>query len=266
MNPSNEETKVVKAIKEGLVKNEKEAALFQIIEEAKNDLVQAIKDIPSVEIPDQKDFPTSLEISNLPEIQKVEITNFPEQKEPIVNVSPTPVTVNQSDITVDTKQVADEVAKLDESLGKILIQVTKDENNIDKVMLVDENGKPIDLEKLGGGNRQGGVISGTFTIADEIKRTSYLSGTSANGTRDLTSASTWYAVPSTVPTSPYILVATVENSVGTVRFAFDNTGTPSSTNGNQAPSQLTVRLAANQVIYYASSSAGDDVNWTTKVI
>lgn len=95
---------------------------------------------------------------------------------------------------------------------------------------------------------------------------SVLGGTSTNGTRDLTSANTWYAVPSTVPTQPYILVVTQENAVGTIRFGFDNTGTPSATNGNQAPSQLTVRLAANQVVYYASSTAGDDVNWTAKVI
>ena len=93
-----------------------------------------------------------------------------------------------------------------------------------------------------------------------------LSGSSTNGTTDLTSANTWYAVPSTIPTSPYVLVATLENSAGTVRWGFSNSGTPSATNGNQAPSQLTVKLAANQVVYFASSTAGDDVNWTTKEI
>lgn len=92
------------------------------------------------------------------------------------------------------------------------------------------------------------------------------SGAGANGTRDLTSANTWYAVPSTVPASPYVLVVAVETTVGTIRWGYDNTGTPSATNGLQAPSMLTLRLAANQSIYFASSTAGDDVNWTTKVI
>lgn len=93
-----------------------------------------------------------------------------------------------------------------------------------------------------------------------------LSGVSVNGTRELTNANTWYAVPSIVPTSSYVLIVTIENQVGTVRFGFDNTGTPSATNGNIAPSQLEVKLEANQVVYFASSTAGDDVNWTTKII
>lgn len=93
-----------------------------------------------------------------------------------------------------------------------------------------------------------------------------LSGAGANGTVALTSANTWYAVPSTVPTSDYVLVATIENGLGTVRFGFSNSGTPSTTNGNPAPGELTVKLAANQSIYYASSTAGDDINWTTKIL
>lgn len=99
-----------------------------------------------------------------------------------------------------------------------------------------------------------------------LKGTSIPQGANVNGTVDLTSANTWYAVPSTVPTSDYILVIAIETSVGTIRWGYDNTGTPSSTNGLQAPSMLTLRLAANQTVYYASSTAGDDVNWTTKVI
>lgn len=93
-----------------------------------------------------------------------------------------------------------------------------------------------------------------------------LGGSSANGATALVSANTWYAVPSTVPMQPYILVATIEANAGTVRFGFDNTGTPSATNGNLAPGELKVRLAAGQVVYYASTTAGDDVNWSTKIV
>ena len=111
-----------------------------------------------------------------------------------------------------------------------------------------------------------------FSPATEEKQDSIitairpLSGAGANGTVALTSANTWYAVPSTVPTSDYVLVATIENGLGTVRFGFSNSGTPSTTNGNPAPGELTVKLAANQSIYYASSTAGDDINWTTKIL
>lgn len=91
-------------------------------------------------------------------------------------------------------------------------------------------------------------------------------GTSTNGTRALTLADTWYSVPSTVPTVDYILVVSIENSAGTIRWGFSNAGTPSATNGNLAPGHLDIRLAANQTIYFASSTAGDDVNWVTKEI
>lgn len=91
-------------------------------------------------------------------------------------------------------------------------------------------------------------------------------GASANGQRVLTNANTWYAVPSTIPTDDYILTATIETGVGTVRFGFDNTGTPSTTNGRMADGTLSVRLKAGQVVYYASSVALDSINWSTKII
>ena len=99
-----------------------------------------------------------------------------------------------------------------------------------------------------------------------LKGLSIPTGVGTNGTVALASADTWYAVPSTVPTSDYVLIVTLENSAGTIRWGYDNTGTPSATNGLQAPSMLTIRVKANQSIYYASSTAGDDVNWSTKVI
>ncbi len=91
-----------------------------------------------------------------------------------------------------------------------------------------------------------------------------LSGASTNGTVALAIADTWYQVPTTAPIEPYTMVVTLENAVGTLRWSFNNGGTPSATNGNIAPEQLTIDLAANQVIYYASSTAGDDVNFTYK--
>jgi hypothetical protein len=242
------------------------------ISEVKDEILSAIADKEVTEIPEPQEFPTQMEISNLPEIQKVEVTNFPtypEQKAPVFNYTAPEIHQGDTNVTVDTKEVADEIAKITAILNK------PESEEIEQTQILDEDGKVVDFKQLFrslneriANIRTGGGSS--LTVPQNLSVTNLginvLSGTSTNGTRDLTVANTWYAVPSTVPTQPYILVATVENSVGTVRFGFDGTGTPSATNGNQAPSQLTVRLDANQVVYYASSTAGDDVNWTAKVI
>jgi len=94
-----------------------------------------------------------------------------------------------------------------------------------------------------------------------------MSGAGIAGTKDLTSANTWYALPSSVPSSDYVLVVSKENVSGQVRWSFDNTSTPSSTYGNKFSTlDIIFELAANQVVYFSSSTAGDDLNWTTKII
>lgn len=101
---------------------------------------------------------------------------------------------------------------------------------------------------------------------ESLKGIKVPSGVTSNGTRELTLANTWYPVPSIVPTSPYILLASKETTSSVIRLAFDNTGTPSSINGNKSPDHFQMRLEANQVVYYGSLNAGEFVNWTTKVI
>jgi len=94
-----------------------------------------------------------------------------------------------------------------------------------------------------------------------------LSGASTNGTVALAVADTWYQVPTTAPTSDYVLVVSKENEAGTIRWSTTNSGTPSATNGNKfLTGSLKIKLAANEVIYFGSSTAGDDVNWITKII
>lgn len=110
------------------------------------------------------------------------------------------------------------------------------------------------------------AVTGTFYPTTQSVEEAGLAGTGTTGTLALASANTWYACPSTAPTNPYILIATIENSAGTVRMAFSNGTTPSAIFGNLAPGQLIIRLAASQVVYFASSTAGDDVNWTCKEI
>lgn len=223
----------------------------------------------SIEISNLQEFPSEIAISNLPEVQKVEVLNFPKQDAPIVNISPTSPIVNVDAPVVDIHQ--EEVVSELKTISNLLSK----EEKVEQVKILDKDGKIVDFKQLFAtlanfiSNPREMIRAGSWfptQSQNDLKGVAPLSGTSVNGTRDLTSANTWYSVPSTVPTSPYILVASIENAVGTIRFGFDGTGTPSATNGNQAPSQLTVRLTAGQVVYYASSTAGDDVNWTTKII
>lgn len=103
--------------------------------------------------------------------------------------------------------------------------------------------------------------------ATQITYLEGLDGTASDGQVVLTSANTWYQVPAagTVPAYDYTLVVSKETAVGTIRFSFDNGGTPSTTNGNQfSNNDFVVQLAANEVMYFGSSSALDSVNWTAK--
>lgn len=94
-----------------------------------------------------------------------------------------------------------------------------------------------------------------------------LSGSGTSGTRDLTVADTWYTVPSSAPASDYLLVVSKESVSGTSRWSFSNSSAPSATFGNKiTTNDLVIELSANEVIYISSSNAGDDFNWTTKII
>lgn len=113
-------------------------------------------------------------------------------------------------------------------------------------------------------SNQDTMITHLAAIAGDVKP---LSGAGTAGTRALAVANTWYSLPSTVPVSDYVLVVSKENAAGTIRFAFNNTSNPSVTFGNRMTSDdIIFELAAGEVVYFASTNAGDDLNWTNKVI
>lgn len=241
---------------EAIISNDKLDALTESIRSIE------MPEYPEIEIPE---YPTDITVSNLPEVQKVEVLNFPEQKAPIVNVPapvvniPAPIVNVEAQETqeIDITPIAKEVAKI----RAMLESEEKDDTDFEK--LFKDLGEKISNIKTGGGFGGGASILQTAENTVGVKP---LSGSSSNGTRELTSANTWYAVPSTVPTSAYNLIVTLENASGDIRWGYDNTGTPSATNGNRALDSIERNLAGGQVIYFASSVAGDDVNWTTKII
>jgi len=122
------------------------------------------------------------------------------------------------------------------------------------IELVDTSGVPID--------------PASETKQDtQIQYQEGLDGTGSDSYVVLTSANTWYQVPQagSVPAYDYTLIVSKETAVGTIRFSFDNGGTPSTTNGNKfTTNDFVVQLAANEVLYFGSSSALDQVNWTAK--
>lgn len=141
-------------------------------------------------------------------------------------------------------------------IKKTLEDIAKKESQI----LPLEDGKvAVKVDRVGGG--------GGGARLDKIKEHGKIAyGIGSQGQRVLTNANTWYSVPSTVPDEDYLLIISLESVKGTVRFGFNNTGTPGSSNGNNAASHLQILMPANQSLYYASSNAGDTINWTTKEI
>ena len=101
--------------------------------------------------PDIPEHPTEMTISNFPDTQKVEITNFPkqEQKAPIVNVPAPQVTVEAPIINLDT-------SKLEEGIDRVVEILERPESEeIEKVTLVDSEGKPLKFPEAkfyGGGS------------------------------------------------------------------------------------------------------------------
>lgn len=98
---------------------------------------------PFPEIPE---FPSEITVSNLPEIQKVEVLNFPEQKAPIVNVEAPKVTVPAPIVNVDSPIVEVHQEEVVAELQNIAGILSKEET--DKTEIVDEEGNPVDFNKL----------------------------------------------------------------------------------------------------------------------
>lgn len=86
---------------------------------------------------DASEYPQEISISNLPEIQKVEVLNFPEQKAPIVNYSPQEVNVEMNN---------DEVVAELKNISEILSQ--EEVETIEKTEIVDEKGETVNFKKL----------------------------------------------------------------------------------------------------------------------
>lgn len=126
-------------------------------------------------------------------------------------------------------------------------------------------------------------MSGAHNIKDEFSQDDIdlleaslngLGGASDKGSVTLTVANTWKQVPTSPPSSPYILQVVPEGPgtngafAGIVRQSFSDSGTPSATNGTRFLSgdKYIVELKGGEVVYFGSTDATDAVNYITKVI
>lgn len=117
-----------------------------ILQEKVDELLSKEIEFPEVEpYPEIPEFPSEIAISNLPEVQKVEVTNFPEQKAPIVNVEAPKapvVNVEAPIVEMNNEEVVSELQNIASILSK------EEEITIEKTEIVNKDGKVVDLEKL----------------------------------------------------------------------------------------------------------------------
>ena len=94
-----------------------------------------------------------------------------------------------------------------------------------------------------------------------------LGGATSDGSVALSPADTWVQVPTTAPDVDYLMVVQRENEDGVIRWSFDNGGAPGVTNGIKMDGQpIVVELRGGEVLYFGSTTDGDDVNFTIKEI
>jgi hypothetical protein len=247
----------------------------------------------SFKIENLKDISKEARISNWPETQKTEIKNWPEkqlvkmekpdwykeaaevQKVKVINEKSDdkPPTWLNGILEVCFGTLSKLLVSITASLGKILskeiytIRLDAQERaKPNLVILIDpKTGKPVSPNTGGSGHTivYGGGSATKEKQDDIIAELKAPQGAVVAGTVALASANTWYAVPSSVPTGDYTLIVSFENSNGAIRFSYANVSTPSATYGNLAPQHLAIQMKANTSLYYASTVAGDDINWTT---
>lgn len=113
-----------------------------------NEKLDALLAKESIEIPPfpgLPEYPTEISVSNLPEIQKVLVTNFPEQKAPVVNIAAPKapiVNVEAPIVEMNNEEVVAELKNISDILSKEEVE------GVDKTEIVDEKGDTVNFKKM----------------------------------------------------------------------------------------------------------------------
>lgn len=219
-----------------------------------NIIIPEIK-VPKIEIPEIK-----IPKIEVPEV-KIPPIKIPEIKMPHIKVPKLEVKIPEIKIPKIEVKMPDKI----EVKGKVELDKIDRDNPL-PVILTDEDGNfykaILQAISSGGGKGIGALKTDSEGHLQIDVMADFPKGSGSVGTIALAVVDTWYSVPATAPSKDYTLMVSLENATGTVRFAYVNTGTPSTTNGNQAPNHLAVNLGAGKALYFGSSTAGDDVNFT----
>lgn len=119
---------------------------------------------------DASEYPQEISISNLPEIQKVEVLNFPEQKAPVVNVEAPKAPIVKVDapiVNVNNDEVVAELKNISEILSKPE-GAEEESDEIEQVQIVDKDGKIVDFSKLGEVKVIGGGRSVSIALEEAL--------------------------------------------------------------------------------------------------
>lgn len=204
---------------EAIISNDKLDALTESIRSIE------MPEYPEIEIPE---YPTDITVSNLPEVQKVEVLNFPEQKAPIVNIEAPKapvVNVEAPVVEMNNEEVVAELKNISEILSK------EEPEEIEKTEIVDEEGNPVDFKKLFedlakkmGSNR---VVGGAGFTAEIAHSLDILASNYATQIDDTTTASVTYigkAVIGSSPASAVWQIQKIDESVSpsTIKWADGN--------------------------------------------
>lgn len=115
---------------------------------------------PFPEIPE---FPSEISITNLPDVQKVEVLNFPENQAPVVNISPQVVNVEAPVVNVNQEEVVDELVKI----ATLLSREEERQEVSGQTRIADQEGSIIDFKDLFKklGEQIGSIRSGGSSVS-----------------------------------------------------------------------------------------------------
>ncbi len=115
---------------------------------------------PFPEIPE---FPSEIAVTNLPQVQKVEVLNFPENQAPVVNISPQVVNVEAPVVNVNQEEVVDELVKI----ATLLSREEERQEVSGQTRIADQEGSIIDFKDLFKklGEQIGSIRSGGSSVS-----------------------------------------------------------------------------------------------------
>lgn len=126
------------------------------------EMMECMKEMAEKEMPEMPEMPESMQISNFPEVQKVEVTNFPQQKTPIVNIQPPEVNVEAPIVNIPETKFPDKM--------KVEVENFPEREDLEWAKDLVKNGRlKVEVDKVGGGGGGSTSIAIKEVLTDQLK-------------------------------------------------------------------------------------------------